>query len=365
MDELILHTRDLAVGYGGQPLIEDIALTVRPGEILTLIGPNGAGKSTILKTITRQLKPVAGAIWLDGRAMAGLPEQQLARTMSILMTERVNPERMTCEEVVSAGRYPYTGRLGILSAQDRSQVAAAMELVHVTDLRDRAFSQISDGQRQRVMLARAICQEPKVLLLDEPTSYLDVRHKLELLAILKELALQKGVAVVMTLHELDLAQKASDKILCVWQGQIDRYGTPEEIFSGGYIQQLYDIAQGSYNESFGCLELQAPPGAPQVFVIGGGGQGIATYRRLQRTGIPFAAGVLHENDLDFPVAQALATQVISERAFEPIGDAAFQTAADLLVQCRRAICCLTAFGTINQRNRALLELARSRGLLEE
>lgn len=365
MRELILHTRDLAVGYGGKALIDDIALTVRPGEILTLIGPNGAGKSTILKTITRQLKPVAGAIWLDGKALSGLPERDLARTMSILMTERVDPERMTCEDVVSAGRYPYTGRLGILSAQDRAQVAAAMELVHVSDLRDREFSQISDGQRQRVMLARAICQEPKVLLLDEPTSYLDVRHKLELLAILKELALNQKVAVVMTLHELDLAQKASDKILCVRQGQIDRYGTPEEIFSGGYIQQLYDIAQGSYNESFGCLELQAPSGAPQVFVIGGGGQGIATYRQLQRTGVPFAAGVLHENDLDFPVAQALATQVIAERAFEPIGEAAFQKAADLLLQCRKVLCCLTEFGTMNQRNRALVELARSRGLLEE
>ena len=365
MRELILHTRDLAVGYGGKALIDDIALTVRPGEILTLIGPNGAGKSTILKTITRQLKPVAGTIWLDGKALSGLPERDLARTMSILMTERVDPERMTCEDVVSAGRYPYTGRLGILSAQDRAQVAAAMELVHVSDLRDREFSQISDGQRQRVMLARAICQEPKVLLLDEPTSFLDVRHKLELLAILKELALNQKVAVVMTLHELDLAQKASDKILCVRQGQIDRYGTPEEIFSGGYIQQLYDIVQGSYNESFGCLELQAPSGTPQVFVIGGGGQGIATYRQLQRMGVPFAAGVLHENDLDFPVAQALATQVISERAFEPIGEAAFQQAADLLLQCRRALCCLTEFGTMNQRNRALVELARSRGLLEE
>lgn len=365
MRELILHTRDLAVGYGGKALIDDIALTVRPGEILTLIGPNGAGKSTILKTITRQLKPVAGTIWLDGKALSGLPERDLARTMSILMTERVDPERMTCEDVVSAGRYPYTGRLGILSAQDRAQVAAAMELVHVSDLRDREFSQISDGQRQRVMLARAICQEPKVLLLDEPTSYLDVRHKLELLAILKELALNQKVAVVMTLHELDLAQKASDKILCVRQGQIDRYGTPEEIFSGGYIQQLYDIVQGSYNESFGCLELQAPSGTPQVFVIGGGGQGIATYRQLQRMGVPFAAGVLHENDLDFPVAQALATQVISERAFEPIGEAAFQKAADLLLQCRKVLCCLTEFGTMNQRNQSLLELARNRGLLEE
>lgn len=157
------------------------------------------------------------------------------------MTGRIEPELMTCGEVVESGRYPYTGRLGILSEKDRSKAAEAMELIRVSELYDVDFTCISDGQRQRVMLARAICQEPEVLILDEPTSFLDIRHKLELLSLLKKLVIEKGLAVVMSLHELELAEKISDTILCIKDGRVDRTGTPGEIFSGDYINNLYGI----------------------------------------------------------------------------------------------------------------------------
>ena len=173
-----------------------------------------------------------------------------------MMTGRAQPDRMTCWEVAAAGRYPYTGRLGILGPGDRAAVRAALERVRALELRDAPFDQISDGQRQRVLLARAICQEPEVLVLDEPTSFLDLRGKLELLDILKELVRERRVAVVLSLHELDLAQRISDRILCVRGEGIDRCGTPEEIFSGGYIRRLYGVERGSYCESFGCPELE-------------------------------------------------------------------------------------------------------------
>ena len=147
--------------------------------------------------------------------------------------------------------------------------------------------------------------------------------------------------------------------------EIDRCGTPDEIFSGGYIQRLYGVPRQQFNESFGSLELQAPSGAPEVFVIGGGGAGIPVYRSLQRRGVPFAAGVLHENDLDTPVARALAARVVTERPFEPIGEAAFTEAAAVLADCRRVICCCRSFGTMNERNAALRELAAQRGVLTE
>lgn len=140
---------------------------------------------------------------------------------------------------------------------------------------------------------------------DEPTSFLDLRGKLELLAILKELVRERRVAVILSLHELDLAQRISDRLLCIRGNGIDRCGTPEEIFSGGYIRQLYGVERGSYCESFGCPELEPVRGKPQVFVIGGNGSGIPVYRRLQRQGVPFAAGILSENDVDHPVASAL------------------------------------------------------------
>lgn len=363
MEEFYVYTDHMAVGYNGKVLIDEINLRVRRGEILTLIGPNGSGKSTILKSLIQQLRLIRGAVYLDGQSMARMAEGDVAKRLSVLMTERIHPELMTCEDVVSTGRYPYTGRLGILTAEDRRKVREALELVHGLELAERDFSAISDGQRQRILLARALCQEPEVIVLDEPTSFLDIRHKLELLTILKDMVRQRRLAVIMSLHELDLAQKVSDFVICVHNNAIERCGPPEEIFTSAYIPQLFGATRGSYNADFGSLELEAVPGTPQVFVIGGGGSGIPLYRQLQRRGIPFAAGVLHENDLDYPVAKALAVQVFTEKPFVPIGDAAFQQALACLSACREVRCPLDAFGPMNERNRALLERARRLGKL--
>lgn len=365
MEQPMLHTHHLAVGYGGKALLEEVCLAVHPGQILTLIGPNGVGKSTLLKTLSKLLAPVGGTVLLQGKELRQLPERELALQLSILTTERVMPELMRCEEVVGTGRYPHTGRLGLLTPADRAQVDAAMELVGVQALRDQEFRRLSDGQRQRVMLARAICQEPQVMILDEPTSFLDIRYKLELLELLKKLVRNRALAVVMSLHELDLAQKVSDLVLCVGEGGIQRWGTPEEVFAVGYIHQLYGVTQGSFQPSYGSLELPAVTGVPEVFVLGGGGSGIPVYRRLQRQGIPFGAGVLQENDLDLPVAQALAARLITERAFEPIGPRALEEAAAVVGQCRRLICCVEHFGTMNEGNRQLLRLAQQRGISVE
>ena len=360
MAEDYIWTENMTVGYGKTPLIRQIGIHVRAGEIVTLIGPNGAGKSTILRSVIRQLGLLEGTIYLDGMPMKGMGEREIAKRMSILMTERIHPELMNCEDVVGTGRYPYTGRMGILTAEDRGKVREAMELVHAWDLASRDFSQISDGQKQRILLARAICQDPSVIVLDEPTSFLDIRHKLELLTILKDLVRRKKVAVLMSLHELDLAQKLSDYIVCVKGEYIERCGTPEEIFTSSYITGLYGITKGSYYAEFGCLEMEPVKGKPQVFVIGGNGSGIPVYRRLQRMGIPFAAGILHENDVDYPIARALASQVISEMPFEPIREETYDRAAEVLASCGQVICCLKEFGTLNEKNRKLAELGRDK-----
>jgi len=360
MAEDYIWTENMTVGYGKTPLIRQIGIHVRAGEIVTLIGPNGAGKSTILRSVIRQLGLLEGTVYLDGMPMKGMGEREIAKRMSILMTERIHPELMNCEDVVGTGRYPYTGRMGILTAEDRGKVREAMELVHAWDIASRDFSQISDGQKQRILLARAICQDPSVIVLDEPTSFLDIRHKLELLTILKDLVRRKKVAVLMSLHELDLAQKLSDYIVCVKGEYIERCGTPEEIFTSSYITGLYGITKGSYYAEFGCLEMEPVKGKPQVFVIGGNGSGIPVYRRLQRMGIPFAAGILHENDVDYPIARALASQVISEMPFEPIREETYDRAAEVLASCGQVICCLKEFGTLNDKNRKLAELGRDK-----
>lgn len=360
-DDEQLTMRDLTVGYDRIPLIKNINLGVRPGEILTLIGPNGSGKSTILKTITKQLKTIGGSVFLGKESMRELTDSEISRHLSMVMTERIHTELLSGRDVVATGRYPYTGRLGILSQQDWKKVDEAIALVHAGEVQQQDFRRISDGQRQRLMLARAICQDTQVLILDEPTSYLDMGFKLDILTTIRMLARKKNLAVIMSLHELDLAQKISDTIACVKGDRIDRVGTPEEIFSGDYVQQLYGVKSRQFDPQTGQAFLERPEGAPEVFVIGGGGTGLAVYNRLQRQNIPFAAGILQENDVEYAAASALAACVFSEKAFFPVSEETFLRAKQMLDDCDACICALTEFGPYNEKNRQLFEYAKKLG----
>ena len=359
----LLLAQQLAVGYGKHSVVEEIAFAARPGEILCLIAPNGAGKSTLLKTLIRQLPPLAGSLELDGQSLPAMKERDLARKSAAVFTSRFAAEWNTAEDVVSAGRYPYTGFLGVLTEEDRQIVREAMAQVGVLDLAAALFDRLSDGQRQRVLLARALAQQPQLLLMDEPTSFLDLRNKLEFLHLLRTLARERHIAVVMSLHELDLAQKFADRILCLRAGRVDRIGPPEEIFSGHYIEELFQVEHGSFDPLFASPEPAPPAGEPEIFVLGGGGAGIPVYRALQRRSLPFAAGVLQQNDLDFPVASALASEVIAEKAFEPVSEEALSRALAVLRRCRGLICCVQRFGAVNEKNRLLLEEAEKTGRL--
>lgn len=354
-------TKRLSVGYQGKPLIRDIELALEKGEILTLIGPNGAGKSTILKSIAGQLKLIDGVVYLDKKEMAEISGAELSKRMAVVFTEKLRTELMTCEDVVATGRYPYTGHFGVLSKADDVVVQEAMELVHVTAIKNQDFTKISDGQRQRVMLARAICQEPEILILDEPTSFLDVKYKLEFLSVLQELRRKKGLTVIMSIHELELAERVSDRILCVDGEYVQRFGSPEEIFKPGYIKSLFHIETGSFEEENTSMELQAPEGEPAVFVIAGGGTGRSTYRSLQRQGTPFITGILFENDLDYPVARALAAEVIKAESFEPMGEGRVKAAKEKIDSCEKVICCKEVFGTLEKANEELFLYAKESG----
>lgn len=359
--EYYFKTEQMNVGYQGKALIRDIEIGIHKGEILTLIGPNGAGKSTILKSIARQLKLIHGVVYLDKRELNHMSDLELSQKMAVVFTEKIKTELMTCEDVVATGRYPYTGRFGILSRKDHVIMEEAMELVHVTEIRNQDFTTISDGQRQRVMLARAICQEPEIIILDEPTSFLDVKYKLEFLSVLQELRIRKGLTVIMSIHELELAERVSDRILCINGAYVDRFGKPEEIFHTGYIKSLFGIEIGSFDEENGSMELEPERENADIFVIAGGGSGRSIYRKLQRERKAFMTGIIYENDLDYPVARALSAELIAMKAFEPVDRFTLDQAKKAIDSCKKVICCRKEFGSLETANKELLEYARRNG----
>ena len=260
------ETKELAIGYGSAPLASGITLGAVPGQILALIGPNGAGKSTLLKTLAGQLAPMGGTVLLAEKDLTAYTGTERAKKLALMAPHSRRMELTTCFDFVSAGRYPYTGRLGILSAEDRQQVHRALELVGAAHLADRDFNRISDGQRQRILLARALCQQPEVILLDEPTSFLDIKGKIELLTILKELAHTGQLAVILSLHELELAEKIADTVVCVSPGGVSGVLTPEQAFQPENIRTLYGLTEQQYTALFGTPEPEAekaPAGKPQ------------------------------------------------------------------------------------------------------
>ena len=240
----------LSAGYRGKAVVPEVSLDIKKGEIISFIGPNGAGKSTLLKTLYRELAPVSGAVFIDGGDVAKMPLKELARKMSIVTTDRVKPEHMTCREVVIAGRLPYTDGFGVLGKEDREVSEDAISLMKIESFADKQFNNLSDGQKQRTLIARAIAQSPEYLVMDEPTSYLDIRYRMELMEVLEGLA-KKGVTIVMSLHELELAVSVSDRLLLVYDDGKTLCKTPLEVMEEGLIKDLFSLTDEMYEKIYG------------------------------------------------------------------------------------------------------------------
>ena len=249
----MIEFKSLSVGYEKSPLQKPFSLSVRRGEFLALIGPNGAGKSTLLKTLIKEIPAIEGAIFLDDKNLSDFSLKELSRELSALLTVSVKPELMTCRDVVAAGRYPHTGHFAFLKKDDEHQVDEAIRTVQAEDFAQRDFMKVSDGQKQRILFARALCQEPKILVLDEPTSYLDIKWRLELLKILGKLGAQ-GVTIIASMHEIDLALKSADRILCVGSGEIRELSRNEKECRT-QIRELYELEEDFFEKEKSYAEL--------------------------------------------------------------------------------------------------------------
>lgn len=234
-----LELDNLSVGYGRRVLLKDLCASILPGQILTLIGPNGAGKSTILKTISHHLACMGGVVRIGGENIERMDSYELAKRLSVVLTERVRPELMTCYDVAASGRYPYTGRFGMLTALDRDVIAQSLALVRVKELADKPFARVSDGQRQRVMIARALCQQPRVLVLDEPTAELDPASSLAVFELLARYARENGTTVIVVEQKIALLSDFADMLLIVDGGKIRFRGTPAEVLE--HSDELLEI----------------------------------------------------------------------------------------------------------------------------
>ena len=245
-----MKIEDLSAGYRGKAVVPGVNLEIKKGEIISFIGPNGAGKSTLLKTLHRELTPVAGTVFIDGADVSKMTLKELAKKLSIVTTDRIKPEHMTCREVVMAGRLPYTDGFGVLGKEDRQAAEDAIALMKIEGFADKQFSNLSDGQKQRTLIARAIAQSPEYLVMDEPTSYLDIRYRMELMEVLEGLA-KKGVTIVMSIHELELAVSVSDRLLLVYDDGKTLCKTPLEVMEEGLIKDLFSLTDEMYEKIYG------------------------------------------------------------------------------------------------------------------
>ena len=316
---IMLESRNLNVGYGNYIAVEKVNIKVQKGEVLCLLGANGAGKTTILRTLSGLLNSINGEVFIKDELLQSIKKKDLAKKIALVLTSKFSGDLMRVYDVVAMGRYPHTGFFGKLTDEDKSKIVEALKQVNAHMLIHRYFDELSDGEKQKVLVARALVQEPELIILDEPTTHLDIRHRLELIEILKKLSKEKGIAVVISLHEIDIALKSCDKVMLIKNHKVVAYGEPEDVVDESIINGLYGLNENNFNNLLGAIELNNRKNH-KVFVIGGGGKGIPIYRALAKRNIGVCTGIIHKNDVDYEIARTMGVEICSVDSFNNISD---------------------------------------------
>lgn len=241
LDSTALHVKDVSVGYGERTVLNTLNVDIKRGAVTSIVGPNGCGKSTLLRTMSRLLNPTKGEIVLDGKSIHDIPTRKLATQLGLLPQTPIAPDGIVVADLVGRGRTPHQGILGRWSQQDYDIVAEALETTGISDLAERSIDELSGGQRQRVWIAMALAQRTDTLLLDEPTTYLDVKHQLDVLDLLTELNRDRGTTIVMVLHDLNLAARYSDELVAVSGGKVFAHGHPREVITKENVKSVFGI----------------------------------------------------------------------------------------------------------------------------
>lgn len=345
----MLKTNNLSVGYNNKVVISNINVEVKNGEILCLLGSNGAGKTTLLRSLSKLISPIKGEIYLNGVNINCISRKALSKKMALVLTNRLLGDLMTVQDIVNIGRYPYTGFFGSLSKKDLIMVDEALESVDALHLKKRYFDELSDGEKQKVLVARALVQEPEIIILDEPTTHLDIKHRLELINILKKLSKEKSISVILSLHEIDIALKSCDKVALIKNNKVIAYGQPEDVVDEDIINSLYELDDKNFNSLLGSVEI-SNKSKNEVFIIGGGGKATPIYRAFTKKGIGLYSGIIHENDIDYEIGRTMGIKMFTENPFEPISDESFDLAIRNLNDSKTIIDTGFSVGETNKRN---------------
>lgn len=265
-----LVAEDLTLGYGDRVVVENLDLKVHTGVITTVIGPNGCGKSTLLRSLGRLLKPKSGKVVLDGKAISSMRTKDVARVLGMLPQAPTAPEGLTVGDLVSRGRHPHQSWIRQWSSDDESEVANALELTGVGDLADRPVDELSGGQRQRAWISMALAQGTDILLLDEPTTYLDLAHSVEVLDLVDRLHEEMGRTVIMVLHDLNLAVRYSDQLVVMSQGKVIESGRPQDIISEKLLLDVFGLEASVIEDPVSDRPLIVPIGTRHVYGAVGG-----------------------------------------------------------------------------------------------
>ena len=279
----VLYTENLTIGYDKCALLSDLSLSLERGALTCLLGPNGSGKSTLLHTLTGIHDPISGSVFVNNNLIARQTPQELAHQISIVLAEKLTPVNLSVFDVVALGRTPYTNWLGHLSDEDHKAIEKAMELVNITQLTTRSINELSDGEKQRVMIAKALAQDTPLLILDEPTAHLDVSNRVALLTLLKDLAIETNKAILLSTHALEMAIQLADSVWLITKESELITGTPEDLVLSGVIGSTFKGEHVNFDIETGSFKIHHQT-KKTIAVVGNGTLSYWTKHALEKEG---------------------------------------------------------------------------------
>jgi iron complex transport system ATP-binding protein len=355
----LVSLEEVTAGYDGRAVVHAVSLSIEGGEVVGLIGPNGSGKTTLVRVASRALRPMAGGVRVAGRDVYAIPSRQAARLVSVVPQELAPTFSFTALEVVLMGRSPYLSPWGSGRPDDFRIARQAMEAAAVHHLADRALEELSGGEKQGVVLAQALAQDAPVLLLDEPTTHLDLRHVVSILETVTRLAREEGKAVLAVFHDLNLASGFCDRLVALDSGRVVAEGPPEAVVTRALLSELYAV-EAEVTPHFATgrpTVLLGPPLSPtrrgvlpRAHVVGGAGRGAPVMRGLAVRGYEVTAGVLHAQDTDAVVAERLNLERVVVPPFSEVDEEARREVLALMRRAHVVVVCDAPYGPGNVGN---------------